>query len=365
MKGELLDLACVGLRDTAGLARLSQADWDPLIRQARRADVLARLAEALVLQGDLACVPERPREHLLWALRTARAQHVQTRREAGQILSALRELSVPVLFLKGAAYVLSSAPAALGRMSADVDIMVPRSALADVETRLMLNGWFSTHHDAYDQRYYREWMHELPPLHHRRRGTTLDVHHNIMPLTVRRPVAAERLFERAKPLVHLPGAFVLDAPDMVLHSLTHLIHNDDLSHALRDLSDVDLLLKQHAQRIEFWPDLMQRAQELNLQRPLYYGLWAASRIMGTAVPEDVLAACSSDGPAWPVRGLMQALLRRGLRTAHPLAELPMTAAALMALHVRAHWLRMPPFLLAMHLARKSWRRLRRTPTAMP
>lgn len=365
MTASAVDLACSALRDVSALARLSQAEWEPVIRQARRADVLARMAEALVLQGDLTRVPDRPREHLMWALRTARAQHVQTRREAKYILSALREFSIPVVFLKGAAYVLSDAPAALGRMSADVDILVPRSALADVETRLMLNGWFSTHHDAYDQRYYREWMHELPPLHHRRRGTTLDVHHNIMPLTARSPVPAKRLFERAKPLPQLPGALVLDAPDMVLHSLTHLIHNDDLTHALRDLSDVDLLLRHHAQHDGFWPELLQRADDLNLQRPLYYGLWSVSWILGTAVPADVLAAAARQAPAWPVRFLMHTLLQRGMRTAHPMAALPMTEAALLALYVRAHWLRMPPMLLARHLARKSWRRIRRTPTVMP
>ena len=360
-----VDLACIALRDISALARLGQADWEPVIRQARRADVLARLAESLALQGDLARVPERPREHLMWALRTARAQHVQTHREAKHILSALRELSIPVVFLKGAAYVLSGAPAALGRMSADVDILVPRSALADVETRLMLNGWFGTHHDAYDQRYYREWMHELPPLHHRRRGTTIDVHHNILPLTVRRPVAAERLFERARPLPDLRDALVLDAPDMVLHSLTHLIHNDDLTHALRDLSDVDRLLSHHALRNGFWPDLLQRAEDLNLQRPLYYGLWSVSQMLGTAVPADVLKAAACQAPAWPVCCLMHALFRRGLRTAHPMAALPMTDPALLALYVRAHWLRMPPLLLARHLARKSWRRIRRTPAVVP
>ena len=365
MSETVVDLACGGLRDSRALAQLSLAEWGLVIRQARRADVLARIGGILQQRGELGQVPERPREHLLWALRTAQAQHVQVRREAGFILAALGDLAVPVVFLKGAAYVLAASPAALGRMSADVDILVPRSALPAVEDRLMMHDWFGSHHDAYDQRYYREWMHELPPLHHRRRGTTLDVHHNILPSTVRRPVDARLLLERAKPLPDLPGGLVLDAPDMVLHSLTHLIHNDDLSHALRDLSDIDLLLRHHAESADFWPGLLQRADQLNLQRPLVYGLWAVTHSFGTPVPAEVLAACARHAPAWPVQRLMQALLRRGLRTAHPLAELPMNDAALLALTVRAHWLRMPPLLLTRHLARKAWRRFNRTPTELP
>ena len=365
MSGAAVDLACLGLRDGRALARLSLAEWGPVIRQARRAEVLARIAEGLQQRDELDQVPARPREHLLWALRTARAQHVQVRREAEHILTALRELAVPVVFLKGAAYVLAKSPAALGRMSADVDILVPRSALSVVEGRLMMHGWFGTHHDAYDQRYYREWMHELPPLHHLRRGTTLDVHHNILPSTVRKPVDARLLLERAKPLPDLPGALVLDPPDMVLHSLSHLIHNDDLSHALRDLSDIDLLLRHHGLAADFWPTLLTRAIELNLQRSLYYGLWALTQSFATPLPAGLLVQTSGHAPAWPLRHLMQAMLRRGLRTAHPMAELPMTDAALLALTVRAHWLRMPPLLLTRHLARKAWRRLIRMPKAMP
>ena len=34
-------------------------------------------------------------------------------------------------------------------------------------------GWATTHHSPYDQRYYRTWMHELPPLRHAVRGSIL------------------------------------------------------------------------------------------------------------------------------------------------------------------------------------------------
>ncbi|UUZ51358.1 nucleotidyltransferase family protein [Massilia sp. B-10] len=41
----------------------------------------------------------------------------------------------------------------------------------------------SHHHDPYDQRYYRVWMHEIPPMQHVQRGSVIDVHHAILPLT--------------------------------------------------------------------------------------------------------------------------------------------------------------------------------------
>ncbi|WP_311964411.1 nucleotidyltransferase family protein, partial [Acinetobacter baumannii] len=70
-----------------------------------------------------------------------------------------------------------------GRLFSDVDILVPKPRLDEVEAALMLHGWASTHLDPYDQRYYREWMHEIPPKVHVRRGISIDVHHAIMPET--------------------------------------------------------------------------------------------------------------------------------------------------------------------------------------
>ena len=37
----------------------------------------------------------------------------------------------------------------------------------------------------YDDAYYRDHMHELPPLIHKERDRMIDVHHTILPLTAR------------------------------------------------------------------------------------------------------------------------------------------------------------------------------------
>jgi hypothetical protein len=60
---------------------------------------------------------------------------------------------------------------------------VPKERLAEVESLLMAHGWVSTHHDACDQRYDREWMHELPPMQRMRRAAVIDVYHAILPET--------------------------------------------------------------------------------------------------------------------------------------------------------------------------------------
>ena len=90
-----------------------------------------------------------------WGLRA------QRRDERRKVLATV---DVDLVLLKGAAYLMAGLPAARGRVFSDVDILVPVARLAEVENALMLHGWSTTHHNAYDQRYYRQWMHELPPL---------------------------------------------------------------------------------------------------------------------------------------------------------------------------------------------------------
>jgi hypothetical protein len=200
-------------------------------------------------------------------------------------------------------------------------------------------------------------MHELPPMEHMRRGTVVDVHHSILPETARLRPDPAKLIAAAHPVVGLDGVSVLAPVDMVLHSMTHLFHNEELSHGLRDLCDPDLLLRHFGERPGFWDEITQRARELDLARPLFYGLHCASRILETPVPAEAIRQASRAAPRAPLRSLMTMLWRRTLRSPHASAKLSFTDTALFMLYVRAHWLRMPPGLLARHLAIKSWQRL--------
>ena len=352
-----IDWAAWALVHGDRLAGLPLHQWGPVIHQARRADVLARLAVRLDLAGQLAVLPSGPRQHLQSALRVAQAQQAEVRREAAWVAQALAPLGVPVVLLKGAAYVAADLPAQQGRLFSDIDILVPRAALGEAEGALMLAGWMGSHHDAYDQRYYREWMHELPPMQHLQRGTALDMHHNILPLTVRRAPDAALLLAAAKAVPGGPKLHVLAPCDMVLHSMAHLFHNDDLSHGLRDLSDLDLLLRHWAAVSGFWGDLLARAADLHLERPLAYGLWASAAVLGTPVPADVQAQATDAAQLGPLGPAMRWLWRRALRSPHQAADLPGRAVADAALYLRAHWLRMPPVLLTRHLGIKAWKRL--------
>lgn len=359
------DLVCAALRQPQQLSALTLAGWDVLVRQARRAGLLGRIACMLEAQGSIDTVPGAPRAHLKAAIALAEAQHAEALRELDCIDRALAPIGVRPVLLKGAAYVAGGLLPAMGRVFTDIDIMVPKSRLAEVEAALMAHGWATTHHSAYDQRYYREWMHELPPLRHIQRQNVLDVHHAILPETARLKPSSAKLLASARPLANLQRFAVLNPVDMILHSMVHLFHNDDLSHSLRDLSDLDLMLRHLGRAPGFWSELVVRARELDLSRPLHYGLRYTSKLLATPVPRDTLDVSSEAGPGWLVSALNDWLWGRALRPRHATASDAGTPLALFALYVRAHWLRMPPVLLLRHLTVKALRLHEEPATASP
>lgn len=220
----------------------------------------------------------------------------------------------------------------------------------------MVHGWQGAHHDEYDQRYYRQWMHELPPMRHIMRGTTIDVHHTILPETARVKIKTSALFET---VIAVPGSanlYVFQATDMLLHSATHLFHEGDFEKGLRDLFDLDSLLRQFANDPYFWPQLLPRAIELGLTRPLFYALRYTEMLLNTPVPSEVQTAAKIGAPAFLVLQVMDKCYQRALEPVHASTFTLTTWLARFVLYVRSHWIRMPFHLLAYHLGRKVFTR---------
>lgn len=322
---------------------LGAAEWDLLVRQARHANLLGRLGARLREQAWWGELPQKPRNHLQSALVLAERQQQGIRSEVRHLQRIAERVGTPLILLKGAAYVAAGLAAAPGRVFGDVDILVPRSALDAWESELLLNGWTGTALSAYDQRYYRRWMHELPPMQHSRRGSALDVHHTILPPTAHAGLNPQLLLDASVAVPGCEGVRVLEPADMVLHSAAHLFHEGEPDNLLRDLSDLDLLLRQFGTAADFWPRLQARAEVLGLQRPLALALRYTGRLLQT--PLGVPVADTAER--------LDALYLPLFRSTHDSCADRFTPWACRWLYVRSHWLRMPPHLLSYHLLRKA------------
>jgi hypothetical protein len=337
----------------------SPDDIDLTLRISRRARLHARLASRLRDAGLLDRQPTVVRDQLESALVSAQGRERLARWELDRLAWALADVpSIPLVVLKGCAYMLLGLPNAQGRTFADVDLLVPESSLREVESRLSERGWRPAEISDYDERYYRAWAHELPPMRHVEREVEVDLHHNILMRTARLSPSSVLMLEEVRP-VPQSRYFVLAPVDMVLHAMTHLMFGSEMDDALRELVDIDGLLRHFGEHEPgFWSAFWPRAEQLDLARPSYYGLRYASRWLRTPVPDDVLDASKAGAPRAPIRALMDRLVPGALFPPHPDEPGRGIRFARWCLYLRSHWIRMPPLMLARHLAYKSYQRWR-------
>lgn len=347
------DLLVTLLRRPEGFADLSLAQWDLVVRQGRSAGVLARICYLLDDLGILEQVPEQPRRHLD-AVRTIARKHARdVRWEVICVCKALAGLDLPIILLKGAAYLIGDLPAARGRLFGDIDFMVPKDRIDAVEKTLLDAEWIEGQEDPYDQRYYRRWTHQIPPLRHDKRKTMLDIHHTIVQPTARTSVEAEPLATASRALSDDGRLRILAPPDLVLHSAVHLFNEGEFDRGLRDLLDLRDLLHHFGKDEGFWATLIQRAEELGLTRPLFFTLRYLQRLLDAPLPPMAVQASERWQPPALKRRLFDALFCRALMPDHPSCDDPLTGLARWLLYVRAHYLRMPLPLLVPHLIRKA------------
>jgi hypothetical protein len=316
-------------------------DWTGLISAARAEQLTGSLAYRM--EGRAA--PPRVAEIFAGARRDAAYARTQALWEAEMARRALAPLGLPVILMKGTAFHAASLDACIGRSVGDLDILVPRERIEAVEQALIAAGWERMKEaGGYDDDYYRRWMHELPPLIHRDRDRMIDVHHTILPLTARpRPDAAALIGDS----VALEGGLRMLSPaDIIVHAAAHLLADGDMAGGLRNLWDIDRLLRQFAAEDPgFWQKLEERARLHQLAGPVARALRLAHRLYATPLE-------NRDSPHFSLADRLfvaRLLARNGWGQEK-------RKALRFAFYVRSHWLRMPPLMLARHLWTKATRK---------
>lgn len=338
-------------------AALAPLQWDRLIRSAHTARLLGvlavRVGAALDFDpraGNAPALDPVVRRALRAASVEAHFRLQKMRHLLETVAPTFAAAGVPCVLLKGAGYAMQGLPVADGRLPADVDVMVPRAAIDSLEAALIGAGWqYDDDLTPYDQHYYRAWGHELPPLRLAGQVMELDLHHAILPPLGRLKPDTQALFDAATPFPGTPYS-VLAPADQVLLAAAHLFHDSDCTDRLRDLVDLDGLLRAFsAHDAGFWQMLVRRAELHQLGRPLWYTLTVARKWLETPVPPDVMQAVEAFRPVRGAGALVIALAEHVLAPVDPDGEPTWSRTrASQALLARTTWLRMPRHLVLRH-----------------
>jgi hypothetical protein len=331
------------LRDPACVEALDAQGWNALLAAAKA----ERLVATLACRVEGLALPDAVRAILKDAQHDAAREAQQALWEADRAAHALRGVGVRVVLLKGAAYAAAGLTAGRGRFIGDLDILVPREAMADVEQALIAAGWEWVKEDAYDDAYYRQWMHELPPMIHVERDRMIDVHHTILPLTARPKPEAAAMLAEAVPITD--GLYILSAEDRVVHAAAHMLADGDLQGGLRNLWDIHCLcIDGLGQDPDFFISLFEKAARHRLTNAVWRALRVTHHLYGTPVKAYTFPITADYRLRPSDRLFLLRLLARdgwGRET---------RKALVFAFYVRSHLLRMPPMMLARHLFTK-WR----------
>jgi hypothetical protein len=195
----------------------------------------------------------------------------------------------------------------------------------------------------------------------------LDLHHTILPPIGRLKPDAARLL--ADSVAVAGNEFRVFRPaDQLLHAAVHLFQDSDCVGKLRDLVDIDGLVREHSARhgAAYWGELADSADRHGLGRPLWYALAFARAWLGTPVPDAEWQRLERHRPPAYARSVMTAAVARVLAPVHPDTEAGLgVRVAAAGLEFRALWLRMPPWTLAFHSASKLIRSSRGSPARSP
>lgn len=347
-QGQIIAILC----DPAQAVGWEMNVWQSAILVLREEKLLASVYHLAVEAGVYQQYPKFAQRHLYSANIYADRQAKQIEYEALLLNKLLAPHDITPVFLKGANYTLRQSKNSLGRICSDIDVLVEKSQINQCETLLLNQNWQSESLTDYDEKYYRQWAHEIPPLIHPFRGTVLDVHHNLyLPISGRSPDIKLFLSELS---TTANGSSVLLPPQTVMHSIIHLFMNEDFSSGLRDLFDIYLLLQQYGDE-QCWSELISVAEKTGFVVELHYCLNALASIFSYKCPTLAEQYFAEVKLTFMHKFWSHTIFINAILSQHPLVSTRKHKIAAAVAYFRGHWVKMPKWVLCKHFVVKTYK----------
>ncbi|MFT2090426.1 nucleotidyltransferase family protein [Paraglaciecola sp. 2405UD69-4] len=326
---------------------LNANQWQSLVLVLRHQQLLACYYYIFKRAGIFEKIPSQTQRHFLNAKLLAENHKKQVLFEAYELQKYLQGKQEYLIFLKGAGYSLSGAPVGESRIYNDIDILADKASIDRIEKRLCLAGWLPEELTEHDEKYYRKWAHEIPPLRHGKRGSIVDIHHNIVPIISGRQVDAAKFAKNSKVLEN--GLQILSFEAMTLHSIIHLFFNEEVKKGYRDIIDIHTLVTTNNNN-KFWETLISLAEETGFCLELYLACRYTQKIVNTPIPNHVTDSLARFCP-WNIR-ILDFMYMRALKPSHPSCRQAYFSTAEFMVLIRGHFQKMPLHILTYHLVSK-------------
>ncbi len=272
----------------AGLPPVTDAQWEALVDEAVRQRIAAFAWHRLSRGPARSSMPETVQQRLRDLYLRGAFRNTLLLREAADIAARLTARGVPVLFLKGVHLAAHTYAEPALRSMADIDLMVPRDRLADVDRMFVEWGWGPLPRPDIEA-FCRRFPHTAPL--HKEGSFPFEVHYAIERPTSPFRIDVDGLWERAR-TIDIEGVpvRVLSTEDLLLHLCLHASYHHRFDRApLKSLVDVAVVTDRHEGEID-WTGLSERAAVWGASPFVYCTLRLARELLDAAVPEGALEA---------------------------------------------------------------------------
>ncbi|MCI0435351.1 MAG: nucleotidyltransferase family protein [Gemmatimonadetes bacterium] len=270
----------------AGLPVLTETQWSSVVDEAVRQRITPMAWRRLTLGPARNAVPERVMERLRDLYLRNAFRNTVLLRDAAELAARLAQRGVPVVFLKGVHLAACAYAEPALRSMADIDLMVPRDLLADVDRMFVEWGWGPLPRPDIAA-FCRRYPHTAPL--HKEGSFPIEVHWSIERPTSPFSIDLDGLWERAR-TIDLCGVStrVLSTEDLLLHLCLHTSYHHRFDRApLKSLVDVAVVADRHEGEID-WSLLAGRAAAWGATRFVYSTLRLARDVLDAAIPEGAL-----------------------------------------------------------------------------
>jgi len=271
-----------GLRD--GLVD-TDLDWDYIAKTSCAHGIAPLIYHRLRQSGVISLLPPAAAETLRSSYYGNAARNSLLYEELNKVLKAFREESIDVIALKGAALAETVYLQRALRPMSDIDLLVRKEKLAEVESRLLDIGY------GFDEREgTKEWFleHHYHLVFARQSGITIEIHWHIQRPTDPSRIAIDGFWERAQPVkIAATEALALSPEDLLLHLCQHA-HEHKWRGGVRPLCDIAGAIKFYGNKID-WRKLCTLAYEWQIVPCAYLGLSLAWELLDASVSASFLA----------------------------------------------------------------------------
>lgn len=284
-------LACAKAKLTAEDRRLilqyasrADIDWD-YIKTASFAHGMAPLIyRSLRQSGMTRLLPQSAAEALRSTYYGNAARNSLLYDELHGVLKAFSDERIETIVLKGAVLAESVYPHRALRPMSDIDLLVRKEQLANVENKLVDMGYVLEKR-VKTKEYYLElhyhWVFAKPS------AISIEIHWHITRPNSPFRIDINGLWDRAQPIASAGvEALSLSVEDLLLHLCQHM-HKHNLIGGIRPLCDIARVIEHYHNAID-WMALKARSFQWGISPYVYLALYLAKELLDARVPSSFL-----------------------------------------------------------------------------